>query len=443
MIEQIKKAGDGMIKLAVIADDLTGANDTAVQFAKIGMKAFVLLDRTKEMPPDTDVVVVNTDSRGITAAEARSQVRTTCDWLRQWQAQAVIKKLDSTLRGNLGAEIEEAFHQLDCEVAIIVPAFPRAGRITAGGYHLLRQHPVSESEVAHDPKTPVTESRLAAVIQGQTTLQVAHVELASVMQGQAAVAAAIEQCLRRNDQLITFDATTESHLAIIAQAAASTGRRVLWVGSAGLAEVLPAALEWPGTANGFAGPAITAPVLVIAGSMSGMTARQLAHIQSQQDVQVVKVDAAAALRSKEQTLHEYCSQGAKGLTGGRDVVIKIADRSPQAVASAIAAGAELGITADQVSDAIASRLSDMAVALMSYRPGALILTGGDTAVAVCQALAASGICIANEVAPGVPWGYLAGGHHDGLPVVTKAGAFGEDDVFVKALAILKAKENRI
>ena len=263
------------------------------------------------------------------------------------------------------------------------------------------------------------------------------------MQGQAAVAAAIEQCLHRNDQLITFDATTESHLAIIAQAAASTGRRVLWVGSAGLAEVLPAALEWPGTANGFAGPAITAPVLVIAGSMSGMTARQLAHLQSQQDVQVVKVDAAAALRSKEQTLHEYCSQGAKGLTGGRDVVIKIADRSPQAVASAIAAGAELGITADQVSDAIASRLSDMAVALMSYRPGALILTGGDTAVAVCQALAASGICIANEVAPGVPWGYLAGGHHDGLPVVTKAGAFGEDDVFVKALAILKAKENRI
>ena len=432
-----------MIKLAVVADDLTGANDTAVQFAKIGMKAFVLLDRTKPMPPDTDVVVVNTDSRGVSAAEARNQVWTACEWLRQWHVQTVIKKVDSTLRGNLGAEIEEAFRQLGCEAAIIVPAFPRTGRITAGGYHLLRQQPVSESEVARDPKTPVMESRLAAVIQSQTTLQVAHVELAAVMQGQAAVAAAIEQCLRRNEQLITFDATTESHLAIIAQAAAGTGRRVLWVGSAGLAEVLPAALEWPGAGNVSDGPAAAAPVLVIAGSMSGITARQLAYLASDRDVRVVKVDAAAALRSKEQTLQECCRQAAEGLTGGYDVVLEIADRSPQAVAAAVAAGAELGITADHVSDAIASLLSDMAVALMAYRPGALVLTGGDTAVAVCQALEASGICIANEVAPGVPWGYLAGGQHDGLPVVTKAGAFGEDDVFVKALAILKIKENRI
>ena len=432
-----------MIKLAVVADDLTGANDTAVQFAKIGMKAFVLLDRTKAMPPDTDVVVVNTDSRGVTAAEARSQVRTACDWLRQWQAQAVIKKVDSTLRGNLGAEIEEAFHWLACEAAIIVPAFPRTGRITAGGYHLLRQQPVSESEVARDPKTPVTESRLAAVIQSQTTLQVAHVDLTAVMQGQAVVAAAIEQCLQRNERLITFDATTESHLTIIAQAAAATGRRVLWVGSAGLAEVLPAALQWPGAGNAIAEPATAAPALVIAGSMSGMTARQLAHLASIQDVQVVKVDAAAALRSKEQTLQECCRQAADGLAGGHDVVLEIADRSPQAIAAAVAAGAELGVPADHVSDAIASRLSDMAVALMEYRPGALVLTGGDTAVAVCQALEASGICIANEVAPGVPWGYLAGGPHDGLPVVTKAGAFGEDDIFVKALAILKAKGNCI
>lgn len=432
------------MKLAVIADDLTGANDTAVQFAKIGMKAFVLLDRTNEMPPDTDVVVVNTDSRSITAQEARSQVRTACDWLRQWQAKAVIKKVDSTLRGNLGAEIEEAFQQLDCEVAIIVPAFPRAGRITAGGYHLLRQQPISESEVARDPKTPVTESRLAAVVQNQTALQVAHIELAAVMQGQAVVTATIEQCVKRNERLITFDATTESHLTIIAQAAAATGRRVLWVGSAGLAEVLPTALDWTGAANGFARPGIKAPALVIAGSMSGVTARQLAYLQSRQDVQVVKIDAAAAIRSKEQTLRECCRQAAEGLSGGRDVVVEIADRSPQTVDAAIAAGVELGITADHVSDVIASRLSDMVIALMaSYRPGALILTGGDTALAVCRALEASGICIANEVAPGVPWGYLAGGQYDGLPVVTKAGAFGEEDVFVKALDILKIKENCI
>lgn len=127
-----------------------------------------------------------------------------------------------------------------------------------------------------------------------------------------------------------------------------------------------------GTGNAVAEPAIAAPVLVIAGSMSGMTARQLAYLAADQDVQAVKVDAAAALRNKEQTLQECCRQAVEGLTSGRDVVLEIADRSPQAVAAAVAAGAELGIAADRVSNAIVSRLSDMAVALMAYRPGALM-----------------------------------------------------------------------
>jgi len=431
-----------MIKLAVIADDLTGSNDTGVQFAKFGMRVFVVLDRTMEAPPDIDVVVVNTNSRSLPAAEARGNVRAACRWLRKRGIRQAIKKVDSTLRGNLGAEIEEAMIELECDAAVIAPAFPRIGRITAGGYYLLGQRPVSETEMARDPKAPVTESRLAAVIQSQAASNVAQVELDALLQGREAVVASILQCLDRGDRLITFDATTEEHLALIAGAAVATGRRVLWAGSAGLAEVLPAALSWSPTAGVPATPEVREPVLIVAGSISSVTARQLDCLRSRRDVKTVRFDAVAALGDREQTLGECFREASHWLTVGDDVVLEIGDRSPDAVAEAAAVGATQGLAPGAVSDAIADRLSELTVRLARRRCGALVLTGGDTAVAICRRLQAAGIRIICEIAPGVPLGCLAGGQLDGLPVVTKAGAFGEDDVFVRALAILK-KEKEI
>jgi uncharacterized protein YgbK (DUF1537 family) len=426
-----------MIKLAVIADDLTGANDTAVQFAKAGLKAFVLIDRTMEAPPDTDVVVLNTDSRSAPAEQARGNVRAACRWLQQRSVRQVLKKVDSTLRGNLGAEIEEALQQLKCDAAIIAPAFPRIGRITVGGYYLLCQQPLSETEMARDPQSPVTESRLAAVIQRQAVSKVAHVELSALLQGQEAMVAAMEECLGQGHRLITFDATTEEHLALISRAAVATGKRILWVGSAGLAEVLPAALALQATSRVMDTPEVQGPVLIVAGSMSSVTARQLDYLRSQRDVKTVKFDAVAALRDKEQTLQDCYQEAAKWLTAGEDVVLEICDRSQEAVSVAVTAGAERGMAPATVSDVIADRLSELAVRLIDHRSGALILTGGDTAVAICRRLQAAGIRMIREVAPGVPLGCLSGGRKDGLPVVTKAGAFGEEDVFLRALAILK------
>lgn len=429
-----------MIKLAVIADDLTGSNDTGVQFAKFGMRVFVLLDRTMEAPPDTDVVVVNTDSRSLPAAEARGNVRAACQWLRQRGVREAIKKVDSTLRGNLGAEIEEAMLELGCDAAVIAPAFPRIGRITAGGYYLLGQRPVSETEMARDPKAPVTETRLAFVIQSQAKSKVAHVELDALLEGRETITKAILGALGRGERLITFDATTEDHLALIAAAAVATGKRILWAGSAGLAGVLPTALSW--LPSGWVPDSLEVrePILIVAGSVSSVTAGQLDHLRCRRVVKTVKFDAVAAVRDKQGTLDACYREAARFLTAGNDVVLEIMDRSPQAVADAVAIGAGQGMSPSAVSDTIADRMSELAVRLTNHRTGALILTGGDTAVAVCRRLKAAGISILREIAPGVPLGRLSGGEKDGLPVVTKAGAFGQDDIFVRALGILKGEK---
>jgi len=66
----------------------------------------------------------------------------------------------------------------------------------------------------------------------------------------------------------------------------------------------------------------------------------------------------------------------------------------------------------------------------------MILTGGDVATAVCSKLAAEAIWLGGEVLPAIPWGTLHGGLRPRLPVVTKAGSFGDDSAMVDAVAFL-------
>jgi uncharacterized protein YgbK (DUF1537 family) len=72
----------------------------------------------------------------------------------------------------------------------------------------------------------------------------------------------------------------------------------------------------------------------------------------------------------------------------------------------------------------------LAQALRQTRPGLLFLTGGDTADAALAAAGGKGIRIFGEIVTGVVQGTLIGGILDGVPVVTKAGAFGGEDTLV-------------
>src|SRR4051812_34652247 len=104
---------------AVIADDLTGACDSAVQFANVGLRTVVTLDG----PVDAAVVAYSTDSRDkpvVMPAIAGAPI--------------VFKKIDSTLRGNTRAEILAALDAYGFDTAIVNPAFPEMGRIVENGW---------------------------------------------------------------------------------------------------------------------------------------------------------------------------------------------------------------------------------------------------------------------------------------------------------------------
>src|SRR6476619_7377554 len=97
------------MKLAIIADDLTGANDSGVQLARHGLKTTVLFDLDEGNINKYEAVVFDTDSRSLTRKEAYNQVSRAANFLLNAGFTNIFKKLDSTMRGNIGAEIDALY----------------------------------------------------------------------------------------------------------------------------------------------------------------------------------------------------------------------------------------------------------------------------------------------------------------------------------------------
>lgn len=425
-----------MAKLAVIADDLTGANDTAVQFSKHDISSCVQIEFEPASGCDNavDVVVIDTNSRDSSKEEAYGRVKTVCEFLRQESVEVVYKKIDSTLRGNLGAEISAAVDVLQPELVVIAPAFPRNHRSTVGGYHLLHNTPIELTEISRAPKSPVTESRIIELLKQQAEVEIALVPLHAVLAGVEAVKQEISACLERGERWVVFDATRDEHLQTIAQAAKAY-KNVLWVGSAGLAEQLPALYQWSGRPQE-ARQLRNGPVLVVAGSVSKTTQKQVDRLLQEKKVCLVKMKVPALLDNGAQE-KKRCLQAVQAcLREGGEALLTSAVCDADVV-EAVAAGACHGLSGFEVSEKTAAALGEIAASTADASLAGMILTGGDTAIHVCRSLGVRAIEIIEEVAVGIPLGRLIGGRCPGVPVITKAGAFGEDDSFLVALRALR------
>ncbi len=424
-----------MIKLAVIADDITGANDTAVQFSKRNISSCVRIDFDQEkiLKETADVIVIDTDSRDIAPSAAYDRIKSVCEVLQDSGIKNIYKKVDSTLRGNLGAEIEATAAVFQPEIVVIAPAFPSNKRVTVGGYHLLDQIPIELTEIAHGPKSPVDESRIVELLHKQTDSKIGLISLHVVMKGLDAVKQAIKQCLECGEKWIVFDAVLDEHLERIVKA--TQDYHVLWVGSAGLAEQLPDFYQWSAEQKKI-GIAANGPVLVVAGSVSKVTQAQISTALNLPNIELVKMNVANLIQDKELEIGQCTIQAKKQLDQGKDIVIASAVDDGDVIA-AVAAGNICGLSSTEVSEQTAVALGEIAIQLIDYQLAGMVLTGGDTAIHVCRSLGAEAIEILEEVAVGIPLGRLVGGLCNGLQVVTKAGAFGQEDAFVLSIQAMR------
>ena len=137
------------MKMIVIADDFTGSNDTGVQLAKKGARTEVMLTPDQKPSRRADVLVINTESRAMPAAEAGKAVaQALAPWCDGDARPLVYKKIDSTFRGNVGAEVTAAMRAANRKLAVIAAAIPAAGRTTRDGLCLVNGTPLLETALS-------------------------------------------------------------------------------------------------------------------------------------------------------------------------------------------------------------------------------------------------------------------------------------------------------
>ena len=408
--------------IAIIADDLTGAADSGIQFARAGYRTAVTFHGAP-LPPaeELDATVVDTDSRLLSSREARERVQDAGEALRD--ARLVYKKIDSTLRGPLAAELEAALEATGRSRAIVAPAFPSTGRSTVEGVQLLHGKPVHETGLANDPHTPVKEGHIPAIL-AEAGFEGVFMLSAEDLKDPGKVRQVLGEA-----RWVVADAGEDSHLEALVRAVPNP-TEVLWTGSAGLAGAL--GKVYPGPRAGDAAHAPARPVrrvLAVVGSTNEVARKQLERLVSEPDVVSVALDSHAVSGSGARGCSEAAVRDALG--GARRAL----SEGKNAVLYTTVADSLEGDDARRLVDAVAEVVAGLSEEGLF---DALVLTGGDTAVHVGRALGARGILLEEEIAAGVPVGTLIG--PEPYRVVTKAGGFGGPETLLDALRTLTGKE---
>ncbi|MBO1110734.1 D-threonate kinase [Bordetella petrii] len=396
--------------IAIVADDLTGSGDTAVQFVRAGWPTQLSVGRAGQALADpaagrAEVIAVTTHSRPLPGPQAAAVVRDDVAALRAAGVRRLYKKVDSTLRGAFKAEIDAARQAWrDDAIAVVCPAFPATGRTVRDGILYVDGRPVTETSSATDPVTPVTESHIPTLL-GGAPLPVIDGETPRALADRILAAGAV----------VVADAQTPADMDRLACAIVLLGERALPVGSGGLAA--PLARLWAGAES-------QGTVIVVVTSQHSAARRQAAALQ------------ACGAQSWSPTLAQLADD-----TAWRDWAARVVQAAPAAQAQAtLLLLAPEGRLDGLDSDAVAARLGGLAGQLtLGGGAAGVVATGGDGASAVLAALQAGGIALVDEVTGGVPLGTLTGGPAAGLPIVTKAGGFGADDVLIRAASAVRER----
>jgi len=418
-------------KIGVVADDLTGAADTAVQFSKQGLTTIVLVDATRlaDVTSRTDVIVIDTETRACSCETASSRVREAVRMLRDVGVERVYKKVDSTLRGNIGVELEAIMDELKVKTCIFTPAFPANGRTVIGGCLFVNWVPLEKTEIVEDRSMHTKSSYIPTILESQTNLKVGLIPLFKVMQGTDLLKNEINNFEQRGVRIIAIDAATSQDLRVIARAAMGSNTAQLMSGSAGLAEALPEAF----------GLRPSLPSVVIAGSPSTVTTQQVDKASEELNAAILDLNSFRVLTNvgAQKEIQRIVNEAERLLQVGRDVVVA-SSRSRDSMVLTIQRGRELGMAEVEVMRKVASALSESANKILEHvEIAGLILTGGETAIEALRMMRADGVKVIDEVLTGIPFGQVSGGKHDGLRVITKAGAFGNPEAISESIRYLR------
>ncbi|MDX3926256.1 MAG: four-carbon acid sugar kinase family protein [Shinella sp.] len=408
--------------LGAIADDFTGASDLANTLAKGGMST-VQFSGVGHAVPDCEAGVVALKTRSIPAADAVSQSVAAARWLLDQGCEQLIFKycstFDSTPQGNIGPVAEALLDLLGAETAVVCPAFPGAGRRIFMGHLFVGDRLLSETGMRDHPLTPMTDPDIRRWLSLQTAGGVGGIFLDTVRSGVDALRAAFATEAEAGRRLIVIDAVADEDLLAIGAAVAD---HRLVTGGSGIAQGLPQNFRAKGKLSATSPelPAVTGPGIVLCGSCSAASQRQVAFYAASHPS--FAIDPSALMRDE---------------VAVGDVATWVRAREAQtpiiystAAANAVA-DAQTRFGREAVAAKIEGFFAGLARHLADTGTRRIVVGGGETSGAVVEALELSSMQVGCEIDPGVP--VLVGERNGPLGLALKSGNFGAPDFFEKAL----------
>ena len=362
--------------------------------------------------------VIDSESRNIPAEEAYEKVKKIYQDMETYHYDHYYKKIDSTIRGNIRAELMAAREVLKPDLTVFNPGNPDSNRTVVDGILMMNGIRICETEIMRDPLCLVKEDNLKKLLETEMEEPVQYFTLAQIRSGKLEL---------DGSGLITFDVLNNEDMDTVVRFILSKKKKVLWVGSAGMANAL------------FYTLCPKYPVLSLVGSISD-TSRNQVRRAKEQGARIVEMNVSGLLKGGN--LAKVADEAVEGLKLGENVIV-VSAREHEDYLDSVDTGKKLGMKRGDVARYTQERLGELsAMILKQANVCGVFLTGGDTAISFMEKNHAHGARLVEEVLPIVALVETVDGDYPGLPLVVKGGSIGDENAIAESIRYLKERKSR-
>ena len=422
-----------MQKYIVIADDLTGSNATCSLFKKIGLRAASILKLQGDINYDVDVISYSTASRGLDKEEAYKKVSEAIKILKNKDVLVYNKRIDSTLRGNIGTEINAMLDNLeDDRIAVVIPSYPDSGRIVVNKTMLVNGVLLENSDAGKDPKTPIKTSCVESLIQKSIKYSSTYFTLSDIEQPIEEIVKKIQEAIKKSRVLI-FDAVNNEDIIKISKAIIHSDINIVTVDPGPFTLYYSKELQKKNH--------LEKKILMVIGSVTATTKKQIEYILQEEDIFLVKMKVEDFFE-KETCLKEIervIAYIKKGIASYDLFLVTTSPIGDEKKADLQKLAENLNTTVEEISKIIANTLTETVVKILkeTQKFEGIYSSGGDITIALLEKLKAIGVEIREEVIPLAAYGRIIGGDFPNLKLVSKGGMVGDEKTIKLCLHKIK------
>ncbi|MBU1019917.1 MAG: four-carbon acid sugar kinase family protein [Firmicutes bacterium] len=409
-----------MNNVYIIADDTTGANSSVILHKKLGYDCVSIHSSVQEIRKQS-AYAFSTNSRGVSAKEAYRVVKNT---LAHFTDKGAIynKRVDSTLRGNLGSELNAFLDYFPNKTAIVVASFPNSGRTCVHNKLYVNGELLENTDVAKDPKMPVTTSVVTSLFAKQTSKKIVHIDLDVVRNKELSI-----QLLEayRDFDIVVVDAENNDDINLIANTVVNLELDIITVD--------------PGPFTFYYARSLKEKSLFkfhcLIGSVTPLTILQMKYARENGAV-LYLLDVLKLLSDDSENYLEKCFQE----------LIKIDSDFIILSTSDVDGNSKINLSdyccnlksVEDISNLINNLIAKLFIRFnKKIKPHCVYTSGGDTTLEFLNLAGSYGLRMYSEIFPLTVESKILGGDFEGLSIVSKGGLIGNEETILHIYNYMK------